>query len=209
MELKRCPNGHFYDPNRYAECPYCMGTDSAVYHDEPGFGTVAINAAESDNVVSDNDDKTVYLDLEVSDQPAQKAKPDNSGFEGPVVGWVVAVEGIYKGANFPLKPARNYVGRSSEMDIRLMEDKSVSRDRHAVIIYEPNNNMFLVTPGDARGLFYLNGQPVLSPMPLKAYDQLTIGETEMLFVPFCGEKFNWKDGLNKASGQVASADPAE
>jgi pSer/pThr/pTyr-binding forkhead associated (FHA) protein len=110
---------------------------------------------------------------------------------GPVVGWVVATDGLHKGQDFPLKAGKNFIGRSEDMDISL-EDKTISRDRHAVIVYDPKSNVFLVAPGDARELFYLNGEVVLATQQIKAYDVISLGKTQLTFVPFCNDTFSWE-----------------
>lgn len=114
----------------------------------------------------------------------------------PVVGWLVAVSGDYLGESFKLKSGRNFIGRSPEMDIQLSMDLSVSRRKHAVLIYEPRSRQFIAQPGESRELFYLNDEVVLNNVTMKAYDVLTIGETKLLLMPLCGEKFSW-DELKK------------
>ena len=71
-------------------------------------------------------------------------------------------------------------------------DLSISRIKHAVIIYEPRQRQFFAQPGDAsHELFYLNNQVVLSNMILKDRDVLTLGQTSLVFVPFCDERHGW------------------
>lgn len=111
----------------------------------------------------------------------------------PVVGWLVAVEGNHFGEAFQLKTGRNFVGRSGMMDVALTEDPSISREKHAIILYEPRANVFLVQPGDAKELFYLNDKVVLSATEIVAYDILSLGNTKLLFIPLCSDKFNWDD----------------
>lgn len=111
----------------------------------------------------------------------------------PVVGWLVAISGEYMGESFKIKGGRNFIGRSPEMDIQLGMDLSVSRRKHAVLIYEPKSRQFIAQPGESRELFYLNEEVVLNNVIMKAYDVLTIGETKLLLVPLCGEKFSWDD----------------
>ena len=72
-------------------------------------------------------------------------------------------------------------------------DKRVSRNKHAIIIYEPKNKMFMVQPGESRELFYLNGNVVLNTEKIEQNDRLYIGETELLFIPLCGENFSWDE----------------
>lgn len=111
----------------------------------------------------------------------------------PVVGWLVCISGRYFGQSFPLKAGRNFVGRSPQMDVCLGGENSVSRERHAVIIYEPRGRMFLAQPGDSRELFYLNDKVVLDNEKLNPYDILSIGKVDMMLIPFCTEKFAWED----------------
>ena len=109
----------------------------------------------------------------------------------PVVGWLVAIDGAHYGQDFKLKTGRNFIGRSSHMDVALELDPSISREKHAIILYEPRGNIFLVQPGDAKELFYLNDKVVLSATEINAYDVLSLGDTKLLFIPCCSERFNW------------------
>ena len=111
----------------------------------------------------------------------------------PVVGWLVCISGSYFGRSFPLKAGRNFVGRSPQADVCLEGEKSVSRDRHAVIIYEPKGRLFIAQPGDSRELFYLNDKVVLDNEKLSPYDIIAVGKVELMLMPFCTDKFAWED----------------
>ena len=111
----------------------------------------------------------------------------------PVVGWLVSISGEMAGECYLLKAGRNFIGRGAGMDVVLSGDKSVSRDKHAIILYEPRKREFLVQPGESRELFYLNDEVVLNTVKLNPYDKLLIGATELSFVPFCCDKFGWDD----------------
>jgi hypothetical protein len=39
------------------------------------------------------------------------------------------------------------------------------------------------------------GEPIYVPYKLEAYEQIELGETKLVFVPFCNDRFNWQDGL--------------
>ena len=118
--------------------------------------------------------------------------PRRIGVE-PVVGWLVIVEGAGKGESFLLHTGRNFIGRSQEMDVVLHGDKSVSRVRHGILVYEPREKVFFIQPGDSRELFYRNGEVVLEKLLLESYDVLQFGETKLMFVALCGEHFSWED----------------
>ena len=111
--------------------------------------------------------------------------------EQPVVGWLVCVEGSCPGVDFRLRAGRNYIGRSSEMDISIPGDIAIARDRHASVVYDPTGLVFVAVPGESRELSYLNGFMLLAPSRLACNDVLTVGETKLVFVPLCGERFSW------------------
>lgn len=115
----------------------------------------------------------------------------------PCVGWLIALGGEHVGTDFRLKAGKNFVGRNPDMDIALTEDKSVSRERHAIVVYEPKAHLYLVQPGESSSLVYKNNEVVLTPMRLEAYDMITVGDVNLLFMPLCGERFNWSDLLEE------------
>lgn len=122
----------------------------------------------------------------------------NSTGEGisPVVGWLVGTKGAYRGQSFNLKSGRNKIGRSHEMDVKLLNDDSVSRSSAAVIIFDAKAGQFFIIPGDSDSLCYVNDAAVYERRELTGYEQLEFGDAGMnqyVFVPFCGERFNWSE----------------
>ncbi len=115
----------------------------------------------------------------------------------PCVGWLVALGGKHLGMDFRLKVGKNFIGRDAKMDIALTEDKSVSREKHAIVVYEPKAHLYLVQPGESSSLVYRNNEVVLTPVKLEAYDVITVGDVNLLFMPLCGERFNWGDLLEE------------
>lgn len=195
--LTRCKNGHFYDGGKYDECPHCNNTTEPCvtqYADKKMLAELeneSLNEAAAPESVS-----AAYT--EQSSTPA--ASNDNLtmhyyqraiGTE-PVVGWLVCIEGVHFGEDFKIKSGRNFIGRSGTMNISLSGDKAVSRERHAILTYDPKGNVFMIQPGDSSELCYLNGQPVLIPSQLKANDRISLGESELMFIPFCSESFTWE-----------------
>lgn len=204
MNLIKCNNGHFYDGDKYSTCPHCNknhGTDDDVTvnmeltssmpkargempeRETAGASSLRAAVGEASSYVarqdSDDDLKTVSFYKE------------KIGTE-PVVGWLVCIDGNSKGKSFELKAGKNFIGRSSQMDIVLNEDSSVSRERHAVVIYEPKSRKFIAQPGESRELFYLNDVVVLENNEIKLGDELLVGKTILKFVPFCGSDFSWE-----------------
>jgi hypothetical protein len=109
----------------------------------------------------------------------------------PVVGWLVVTDGPDRGRDFRLHAGRNFVGRAPEMHVALTNDPYVSRERHAVVVYDPRGNRFRVAPGEATGLVYRNGETVDAPQELAAGDMVEMGQTKLRFVPLCTEDFRW------------------
>lgn len=114
----------------------------------------------------------------------------------PPTGWLVCIKGVYQGQAFPCKTGRNKVGRNPDCDVNLMNDASVTREPHAIIIYDPKNRVFYLQNGTGDGLVYLNEALVFSHEQLHAYDKILIGNAEFLFIPLCGEQFTWDDYIN-------------
>ena len=166
------------------------------------------------NVADDDDDHTVafYDDIFASSTPMPSPEPAISnaavpktatapssgirrGAQSPCTGWLISLDGAHIGQDFRLKVGKNFIGRDASMDVALVGDRSVSRNRHAILVYEPKQHLYLVQPGESSELVYLNDEVVLSPMRLKEYDVITVGEVNLLFMPLCGERFNWTDYL--------------
>ncbi len=196
--LIRCKNGHFFDGGKYNECPHCNNTC------EPNVTQIAdkkiLDETKGPTVQKEYTDVYSFSAEDKKDFSSDANEQDNAtvhyykstiGSE-PVVGWVVCVEGVHMGEDFKIKSGRNFIGRSGNMDICLSGDKTVSRERHAILTYDPKNNAFMIQPGDSSELCYLNGQLVLIPAQLKADDRISLGETELMFIPFCSEAFTWE-----------------
>ncbi len=109
----------------------------------------------------------------------------------PVVGWLVGLNGEVYGEGFPLYSGMNFIGRELDMDICIRGDRSVSRNKHAVVVFDPKSRKFMVKPGESKSLFYLNGEVVLETMVIENGCILTVGETKMRFVALCGDDFSW------------------
>lgn len=208
MKLNTCPKGHFYDADKYASCPYCVPQDEAeavteAVKTEDFSQPAAVKAQEispSPVTVSKLNKPASFVNTAVNGW--EEPEDDENCTVGyyaqvigvePVVGWLVCIKGAYRGESFKLKSGRNFIGRAANMDIVLGADQSVSRLHHAAVVYDPKSRAFIVAAGDARELCYLNGDVVVTSQRLQAYDVLTLGNTELMLIPLCGEKFSWDD----------------
>lgn len=109
----------------------------------------------------------------------------------PVVGWLVCIEGPEKGRDWRLHAERNFIGRAPNMDVAIAGDETVSRDRHAILTFDPKKREFWVQPGESTGMVYLNGAAIYVPQPLRDHDIIELGHTKLVFVPFVSLNFQW------------------
>lgn len=214
MKLTRCSNGHFYDADKYTECPHCPNGNT-----DGGGLTQPINMADRpmpddlqnrtqplNNVVQNNAVQSATVPSIPSNNELKKEVDDvqktvgifniKKGGTEPVAGWLVCVEGPHFGQDFRIKMGKNFVGRMANMDVVLSKDSSVSREKHLIVVYEPKGNMFIVQSGESKELSYLNDKVILSPQELNPYDVITLGSSKLLFVPLCNENFKWDNYKN-------------
>ena len=186
MSMKRCENGHYFDSSKYTACPSC------------GIQDLDIHATVIHPVQQQPSDNTEGHTVKHGQASHAGGEPGvtvgvfrkNTGID-PVVGWLVCIHGADRGRDFRIRSERNAIGRAPNMDICISGDDTISREKHAYISYNPRRNSFLLTPGESRGIVYLNDEEVASPIALKPFDVIELGQTKLLFVPFCGEQFQW------------------
>lgn len=139
----------------------------------------------------EDDGKTVgYIASKREKNKSDEANPIEN-VNNPIVGWLVCVEGLHCGKAFELHEGRNFIGRDKNMDISLEGDHTVSRKNHAIVIYEPKHRQFYAQAGESQSLFYLNDEAVLDHKLLEDHDVIMVGETKLVFVPFCDKNFGW------------------
>ncbi len=192
MNLIECPNHHYYDADRFPTCPYCNDVSNSGFSQTVPADNTTIDPTKP----GDEEEIPKTTTNTVSDADIQKTVgffEEDLGLE-PVVGWLVCIEGNNLGKDFRLVSGRNFIGRSPKMDVVLEGDSSVSRSVHAVIVYEPKENTYLIQPGNSKELSYLNNNVVLESKVIKPNDVITVGATKLLFIPCCSNKFNWSDG---------------
>lgn len=124
--------------------------------------------------------------------PVAASSEESTTFD-PVVGWLVCIEGATKGTDYRIHSQNNYIGRSAKMDISIPEDSHISAENSAIIAYDNEDRTFYFGPGSGRNIVRVNGKPALSVEKIEAYDVLTVGTTKLLFVPLCGDRFDWNE----------------
>ncbi|WP_088186670.1 FHA domain-containing protein [Desulfosporosinus sp. FKA] len=199
MDLLRCNQGHYFDASVYPSCPFCSGqgpSSGVTQHiNNPSpVNDIPKTQHTASNVPNGASDIPVTRALNTNGTPSRGEKTvgiikAKTGID-PVVGWLVCVEGTSKGQDYQIMSGQNTIGRG-QTNISIKGDDSISREKHAVIIYDPKHNRFFIQGGDGRDLIYINDAPVLAVTELHAYDAIEIGKSRLLFIPFCGEEFKW------------------
>ncbi|MBO6239518.1 MAG: FHA domain-containing protein [Butyrivibrio sp.] len=205
MALAECSNGHLYDTDQYATCPYCQGGINRVEFSEPTSGvgrTVGIGTPGGVPITPE-----IGATVAPAGYGTPKAANEDTGKTvavmqksmntDPVVGWIICIEGTDKGKDYRVFGKNNTIGRSEKMDICIKGDSTISRENHAKLAYDIKHNVFHLIPADNVNGIYVNDEPVYVPTQLHAYDLIELGESKFVFIPFCSEQFTWQDGLRK------------
>lgn len=207
MAITECKNGHIYDPEQFQDCPYCGGENSVIHFDSGPYmagGRTVAPEAYRERYGSGNGEETgprafvtgktvapaSYRKQQEERRKTVSVYKKRHNLE-PVVGWLVCVEGAEKGKSHDLWAKINTIGRDENMDVCIPSDPTISKDTHARLAYDPKHNNFQLIPGMSVNNIYLNDEPIYIPTKIEAYDLVELGDTKLLFVPLCGDRFRW------------------
>lgn len=213
MEMRKCIKGHYYDASINSSCPYCDSAQGEGVTVPMGFSQGASSSDDSKTLPLGYTQSAPVQQAAPKPVPAPVAKPamqpsfsqpvddDDDGKTvaiihhdmgiDPVVGWLVCIDGKEKGRDYRIHTDNNFVGRSERMDICIRGDETISRENHAIVSYDSVDKIFYFSPGDGRSIVRLNDKAIFQTAQLQAYDKLVIGKTSFLFIPLCGENFEW------------------
>ena len=202
MAQARCGKGHIYDPEIYGDnCPYCdRGTATINFgasapRDSGFFAQEAFGRSDPVSTITpENIGKTAPpREIREQQEAIGKTQPAFRPKEGadPVVGWLVCVSGHDAGRDYRLGARTNTIGRGAGMDVQIKGDDAITSNVHAKIDYDVLNNAFYLLPANNSNTIYCNGAPVYAALKLSRYDRIRFGHTELMFVPFCCERFTW------------------
>jgi hypothetical protein len=113
--------------------------------------------------------------------------------QDPVVGWLVVVGGAGIGQFRPIFEGNNSMGRSANNRIAIdFGDDAISSDEQAYIRYDSADRSFLFVPNLAKtNVVSVNDKRPTGAVELSQMDVITMGRTQLVFVPFCGPEFDW------------------
>lgn len=166
MNLIRCPEGHYYNKEKFPSCPHCA------------------------NVPAFSEDIAEQSEIETALPTPNAVKQIHHAFR-KTAGWLVCIKGTMLGESFPIWEGENHIGRSTTMDIILLYENSVSREDHACIEYHSADQSFTLTTQNEDNIVMINGKTFSKPVRLCDHDTVTLGKCELTFIPFCDKNFNW------------------
>ena len=176
MNLVKCDNEHFYDSDKFDSCPHCENLKANVKTSD----LLGRNQKKVETVIPDEACLKNYQKIG----------------HRKVTGWLVCIEGEMKGDSFSLFEGLNHIGRAANMDVALFKEPTVSRENHALLVYQKDTNSFTLTAGaDVESPILHNNNQIKKEDTclLSAHDILTLGECKLCFIPFCDESFSWTD----------------
>ena len=204
MALTECDNGHLYDTDQYESCPYCQGGINRV---EFGGGASGVGKTVGVGGQSVNASPEIGATVAPAGYRTHSSSSNDTGKTvailqknmkvEPVAGWLVCIEGADKGKDYRIEAKNNTIGRNENMDICIKNDSTISRENHARLAYDVKHNAFHLISAENTNGIYVNDEPVYVPTKLNAYDLIELGESKFVFIPFCSDSFNWKEGLTK------------
>ena len=176
--MQLCDNGHYYDKDRYSSCPYCKPAGADIPPAGGGMSvTTPLRGGEQGHESAGG--KTVRLTV------------SETGVD-PVVGWLVCVEGGDKGRDFRLHAGNNFVGRSSDRDVCLGRDPSVS-GKHFSVSYDKRHDRYFVSMGEGKEIVYVNDEPLgAGSVTLQKGDRIEVAHTKLIFIPLDSELVTWE-----------------
>lgn len=200
---KTAPIGGYGAPGGAAQPPQAYQAPQQAQDYASGRSVLAPNATQPPKAVAqmlEADKQKRVSEMNKTVGPAMAGKdnvPPGQVRIDPVVGWLVCVSGKQKGLCYKLLNRINRIGRSFEMDVCIEGDMTISGENHARVSYSDRDNSFHLLAPEGLNVYYLNGAQVLMPMRLSAYDIIDFGETKLLFLPLCEERFDWNSDIAK------------
>ena len=201
---RTCSAGHVYDADQFPSCPYCNRNTRAIQFGATaapaGYGATTAPAGYG-AAPAERDDTIGQTVMPEAIRRRMEQERDNRtvgefkrklGYE-PVVGWLVCVEGPEVGKDYRLFGRINSIGRAEGNDVVLAQERTVSQKNHVRLAYDAKHNNFQLIPGEGTNVTYLNDEPLYVPQKLNAYDVLEMGDTKLIFVPLCNERFHWPE----------------
>ena len=194
MAVIKCSQGHYYDDSKFDECPHCKNglekkkKESYVDDLEKLKTQIGVKKPE-------DDEKTVCLEIGAGENIDTDKTIGFYNFESGtelVTGWLVSMKGPSRGRDYKLFHGWNRIGRGSDMDVYISDDRSISLQNQASIVFDDKKSKFYLV-NEESSLTYLNGVHTAGSTEIKTGDKISMGNTELIFIAFCTEERKWEE----------------
>ena len=188
MVMKRCNNGHFYDSDKYGQCPYC-GISILTHRKRCRL------SAPNRREIQPYAPETVGLETVASPTAASKGGIRKQRQNGriyaekkrvlTVVGWLCVHRRTFKGGRTTALNRKRTLSAERQTWIFQSRVMTAYREKnHAVISFNPKTAVSGCCRAKATGMVYLNDEEVYSASELFKGDVIELGQTKLKFVPF-------------------------
>lgn len=192
MAIVQCSRSHYYDNEKFSACPHCAEQKSG-HGVSDDSATVALEAEQVENYAMaylKQSAPTAHIRVPTQNREEKTISIyEKNGVAGCIAGWLVSVRGEEYGKDFRLYAGFNRIGRARANDI-VLTDAGVSREEHCSVVYEQKKNVFYILP-KAGCLTYVEDELLEQTKELLGGQVITLGETQLLFVPFCVGERKW------------------
>ena len=126
-----------------------------------------------------------------------KDKKGNENKLLPVVGWLICVKGPDLGKDFRLRAGYNNISRSPDREV-VLSDGKISKSTVGWVLYTQECRDYDIGAEKkdigTTNVMFVNDKKLLpgDHHTLKHHDRIRLGDTELLFIPFCGDEFDWE-----------------
>lgn len=222
MDLKKCKIGHFYDGDKYPECPHCKNnvSERSSKTSEKKKTTEKKTTSMTQSLV-DIEEQRQEREIKNSRRPIEdldsnpvenkeviEKKNSRRNDLGQVVGWLVGISGSEYGHSHELYATSNTIGITPD-NIIAIEDASLCNSNHCIICFDINSLNFFIDYENSGGKIKVNDYRVSENIYINYMDVIEIGGSNYTLIPLCKDGFSWwGDNQTKGSYVQATSQPA-
>lgn len=156
-----------------------IGTDASPHVRTPGGGAAGGASRPP------GQGETIFL------APQPGLPPGAAPFD-PVVGWLIVTKGPGRGNFRGVYYGQNSIGRGPDQRISLdFGDQRISRETHAYLVYDEMHRKYFLRDNGKSNVIRHKNNLVMIPTEIADRDEITIGDTTLLFVALCNATFDW------------------
>lgn len=186
MAVVKCDRGHFFDNEKYAQCPHCAAREG---EDDPVTMAMEREAVEEYAAAYV---KSRAPGIHVPADPQRTAGIKEQTGARNIAGWLVCVDGEDRGKDYPLYAGFNRVGRGASNDIVVRGDREIAREEHCSVVYEQKKNLFYLVP-KAGSLTYLDERLAERAQEIETGQIISLGSIRLEFIAYCRGEKKWEN----------------